>query len=336
MIGYYVHHQGSGHLHRATTLARQATHRGLEVTGLSSLPRPTDWPGAWVRLPRDDEGLLATGPTAHGRLHWVPLGDPGLLARTAAVSAWLAAARPACVVVDVSVEMAVLVRLHGVPVVAVVLPGTRGDPPHRLGLGVADALVAMWPAEASGMLRDVPADVLARVRPVGALSRFAVAAPGVRRPGPPRAVLLAGTGGDDPDETRLERARRNSPGWSWTVLSRARGRWLADPRAALAEADVVITHAGQNALAEVAALRRPAVVVPQERPHDEQRTTARVLALGGWPAVVEHSWPDSGWAERLDRAAALDGRGWSRWCDGGAAERFLAVVESVAVREVSV
>lgn len=37
MIGYYVHHHGSGHLHRARSLAAVL---GRPVTGLSTLPRP--------------------------------------------------------------------------------------------------------------------------------------------------------------------------------------------------------------------------------------------------------------------------------------------------------
>lgn len=330
MIGYYVHHHGSGHLHRATAFAHEVVRRGGQVTGLSSLARPRDWPGEWVQLPRDDDQERPVRPTAHGRLHWVPVGDEGLRDRSAAISAWLATARPDRVVVDVSVEVSLLVRLHGVPVVGVVLPGTRGDDPHRLGLGIADALVAVWPSEATGMVRGLPEDVAARLTPVGGLSRFPVAPPGIRRPGPPRVVLLAGAGGDDLDPDRIARARAQTSGWDWTVLGRRFGTWVDDPRTTIADADVVVTHAGQNAIAEVAALRRPAVVVPQRRPHDEQRTTAEVLRSGGWPVVVEEHWPEDGWAARLEAACRLDGRDWSRWCDGRAAERFRQVVEVVA------
>ena len=83
-------------------------------------------------------------------------------------------------------------------------------------------------------------------------------------------------------------------------------------------------------VAEVAAARRPAVLVPQRRPHDEQAATARVLATGGWPAVVEPALPADGWAERLERCASLDATTWARWCDGGAADRFADVVAGVA------
>lgn len=321
-LGYYVHHVGRGHLHRATALARHlAATGGPEVTGLSSLPRPAEWPGgpeAWVELARDDDGE-PTCPTARGCLHWAPLHHDGLRDRTAAVSAWIARARPTAVVVDVSVEMTLLARLHGVPVVSVVLPGRRDDAPHLLGLEVADALVGFWPPEAHDMLHGVPYELKDRLHCVGALSRFAVVTDAPEpRPGSRRAVVLAGAGGHAPLPPAPD-------GWTWEVLGE--DRWVADPFAALADADVVVTHAGQNALAETAAARRPAVVVAQDRPHDEQRTTAEVLREGPWPAVVLDAWPTD--AEALDKAAVLDGRDWAGWCDGRAVERFAAVVDGV-------
>ena len=101
---------------------------------------------------------------------------------------------------------------------------------------------------------------------------------------------------------------------------------------------MVVTHAGQNAVAEVAAARRPAVIVPEERPFHEQRTTARALAAGDWPVIVERGFPLTGWGPRLERAARLDGALWAGWCDGAAAGRFAALVARVTqsgTREVA-
>jgi hypothetical protein len=142
MIGYYVHHVGAGHLHRATALADVLD---VPVTGLSSLPRPAGWRGPWVSLPRDDHDAAASGVDANGRLHWVPTGDAGLRGRMARLAAWIDETAPSLLVSDVSVEVTLLARLHGVPVLGVVLPGDRGDQAHRLGLDVCDALVGLWP-----------------------------------------------------------------------------------------------------------------------------------------------------------------------------------------------
>jgi hypothetical protein len=323
MIGYYVHHVGAGHLHRATALARVLD---VPVTGLSSLARPSGWRGPWVQLPRDDHDPAPSGVDAHGRLHWVPVGDAGLRGRMARVAAWIDEAAPSLLVSDVSVEVTLLARLHGVRVLGVVLPGDRGDAAHRLGLDVCDALVGLWPEGGPDLATGLTDAQRSRLHPVGALSRFPVADAAERRPGPRRVTVLAGRGGAF-DPALLDAARAQAPDWAWTILGG--DTWVDDPWQAVREADVVLTHAGQNALAEVAAARRPAVVVPQQRPHAEQTTTATVLAEGDWPVVVEPTFPGDGWADRLDRAAALDGSAWARWCDGHAAERFAGVVRSL-------
>ena len=287
MIGYYVHHQGSGHLHRALAVAAELP---VPVTGLSSLPRPAQWAGDWLQLPADDLGAAPEEATAGGHLHWVPLDDEGVRDRAAALSAWIATSRPALLVADVSVEVALLARLHGVRVVSLVMPGSRGDRAHQLGYGVSSALWAAWPPAARDLARDLaPAD-RARLTCVGGVSRFPVRPAGPRRPGPPRVTALLATAADSRGRRRGRRRRAQAPDWEWTVLGRALGTWTSDPYAAICDADVVVTHAGQGAIADVAASRRPAVVIA-DRPYGEQRATAEVLAAGGWPVQVEQTFP---------------------------------------------
>ena len=145
MIGYYIHHQGDGHVTRAATIARRL---GAEpVTGLSPRPRPDGWDGPWITLPRDDVPAVgdATDPTAHGALHWAPLAHAGLRARMAELAAWVRAAAPRLMVVDVSVEVSILIRAMGVPVVVMGMPGERGDAAHQLSYRIAQAIIAPWP-----------------------------------------------------------------------------------------------------------------------------------------------------------------------------------------------
>lgn len=296
------------------------------MTGLSCLPRPKGWVGPWIELDRDDRG--AVDVTARGQLHWAPRGDAGLRNRMAAVSTWINECAPTLMVSDVSVEITLLARLHGIPVVTVVLPGDRGDPTHVLGYRLSDRLVAMWPSTAREMVTGLPKDVAERIQTMGGLSRFAVAEPAPRRDGGARVTVLTGTGGCSLTEADLASARRQTPEWSWTVLAPSPlGCWSNDPRSALVDADVVVTHAGQNAIAEVAAARRPAVVMPEARPHDEQTSTARALEGHAWPVTVRTSWAGGGWADTLGEASQHDGRSWAQWCDGEAAQRFVGVLQ---------
>src|SRR5690606_4887551 len=84
----------------------------------------------------------------------------------------------------------------------------------------------------------------------------------------------------------LARAQAQTPGWRWSALGGRSERWVDDPMAEIARAEVVVSHAGLGALADVALARRPAVVIPAERPHLEQVSTAEVLRGDDWPAVV--------------------------------------------------
>ena len=83
-------------------------------------------------------------------------------------------------------------------------------------------------------------------------------------------------------------------------------------------------------VAEIAAARRPAVLIPQLRPFAEQHETARAvgeagiaLTLPAWPAA--DAWPDI-----LAAATHRDGTQWDRWSDGGGAARAAAVIGAVA------
>ena len=323
MIGYYVHHQGRGHVHRAQALAAALDEC---VTVLSSVPRPSDWRGPWVLLPRDDNQRAPADVTAGGQLHWVPAGDPGLRARSAAVSAWLESARPRLVIVDVSVEVALLVRLHGVPVVSVLLPGRRTDPAHLLGLRASSVLVTFFPLPARQLVPGLPDDIARRVVSLGAVSRF----PNVpaREPvggGPRHVLVLLGQGGGSMAPDDATALRSLAPDWGWTVAG-GPDSWVADVSSALRACDVVVTNAGESALADVAAHRRPAIVVPAARPYDEQAITASALGAADCPAIVLPRFPDAGWPDLLDRAAALDGSRWQGWCDGLAQHRFAAMI----------
>jgi hypothetical protein len=98
----------------------------------------------------------------------------------------------------------------------------------------------------------------------------------------------------------------------------------------LSWADVVVTHGGQNAVAEVAAARRPAVIIAESRPHAEQAETARALADAGL-AVGLQGWPEHGrWPGLLESAHAIGGAGWGRWVSGNAAADAAAFLDTMA------
>ncbi|ROS26068.1 glycosyltransferase [Cellulomonas sp. PhB150] len=332
-VAWYVHHHGSGH---ATRLRAIAAHLDEPVVALGSMDRPPELPDhvAWVRLERDDEqepGLAPPAeldPTVGGLLHWAPLGHQGHRRRLARLAEELTHHAAGALVVDTSVEVALLGRLLGVPTVVVTQPGRRDDAAHALGFAAATRIIAPWPER---LLRpDHLAPVQESVVFTGGISRFEGCQPDPPRPG--SVLVLAGGGGAAVGAGDLARAQEASPDRTWKLagtLGDASGAWSADPWPDLSSAEVVVTWAGQNAIADVAAASARAVVVPQSRPFDEQHTTARALRDARL-AVVQPAWPEpERWAEVLDEADRLT-PSWEQWEVDGAARRAAAVVHAVA------
>jgi hypothetical protein len=330
-IGWYVHHQGLGHLQRLRAIA---PHLDAVVRCFSSLPAPAPLPTnvRWTQIPRDDDrpaGFDAehADPTVRGLLHWAPRRHDGHRERFAAIVAAVAAAPVDAFVVDVSAEVTLLVRLLGIPTVIITQPGARHDDAHALAFRAADAIIAPWP---EALLRP------AHLRPhadrivfTGGISRFDGRATDdhIRRSSD--VVVLGGRGGSAVTDEHIDQARR-ATGVAWRVLGATPGAaWVDDPWPVLRAAGAVVSWTGQNAVADVAAAGAPAVFIPQARPFGEQEQTAAALATAG-VAVVEPGWPAATEWPRVLRAVQNLGGDWSRWEVAGAAARAADAIESVA------
>jgi hypothetical protein len=303
-IGIYVHHHGGGHAARAGAIGRALGERGAAVTYLSSLPADVLGPGECVRLPLDTDRGTDPGETPR-ELHFAPLGSPGLASRMAAIAGWIERRRPDLLLVDVSVEVALLARLCGVPFAYLRQSGERDDPPHRLAYGWAAGLLAPYPEWLEPT--DTPATIRERSGHVGAVTRF----DGSARPtagGRPRRALVLGECG--PLTTEIADAARG-----WEVLG---------PRQVdldlLARSAVVVAPAGANTVAEAAFARCGLVCMPQPRPFAEQTARGNDLERHGAAVVLNEPPEQHRWPILLD--GARDRRGaLERWADGEGADR---------------
>ena len=338
MIGYYAHHHGAGHVQRATAVARQLDGK---ATVLSSANAVAGIP--WVRLGRDD--VPSPGPeddvSANGRMHWAPLRHTGLRARSLDLARWLGNPAVDLLVSDVSVEVLAQARLMSVPTVAVAMRGDRLDAPHELGYDLATHIVALWPEATQ---HPWPRRWLERTTWVGPISRHdGRIVTTTRCPLGGRCVLLLlGRGGDVMRPADLMEAAA-VPDTHWHVAGDLTDRrpherptaldlvgWVEDPWTLLCQADVVVATAGNNAIADAAAARRPLVAVPQPRPFREQERHAEVLRSHGL-AEMAVPWPDRRqWPAVLERAQALGGDGWSRYHAGDGARRMASALQEFA------
>ena len=319
-IGIYVHHHGGGHAARAGAIGRALAGRGAVVSYLSSLPAERLGPGESVVLPLDTDRGTDPGATPE-ELHFAPLGSAGLAARMAAIAGWIERRRPHLLLVDVSVEVAMLARLCGVPFAYLRQTGERDDPPHRLAYRWAAGLLAPFPEslEPAG----TPAAIRERSGHVGQITRF----DGAERPGRgarPRRALVLGECGP----------------LTATIAAAARGWEVLGPRPVdldlLARCAVVVAPGGANAVAEAAFARCGLVCMPQPRPFAEQVARGEDLERAGAAVVLAEPPEPARWPALLEEARARGGE-LERWADGEGAGRAadyliaLARAESVPV-----
>lgn len=326
MIGYYVHHQGRGHCSRATAIAGRID---TDVVALTSASLSDPAFSEVITLDRDDADPEPREVDVHGLLHWAPRHDRGLRTRMAQLAEFVAERTPAAVVVDVSVEVTLFLRLLGVPVIVTAQPGVRDDLPHQLAYRAADAIIAPWPAELyqPDWLREhLPKTVF-----TGGISRFDGRLPVSHPTFATDILVLTGAGGERGVPHPAATLADELPGRTVVGLGPAFGTWVDDPWPFLCSAGVTVIGAGQGSVADAAAAGRPAVVIPEDRPFAEQRATGNTLARSEL-ALVTSSWPDTEtWRSILDHAGDSS-PAWSRWHTAGAAERAARAIEAVAHR----
>lgn len=333
MIGYYAHHHGVGHITRSDAIARTMTE---PMTVLSSRPRPsTHAASEWITLPLDiddsSEVTAAQDTTADGVLHWAPHDVDGLTDRMAIIAEWVARERPRAVVVDVSVEVAMFLRLMGVRVIVMAVPGEREDRIHDLAYRAATHIVAPWSREVYDPVWLHPyAD---KTTYAGSISRFA-GRERVSGTTDPTVVVLGAAGGTSLTRDLVDSWSAVDGRFAFRALGVAGGEWIDDVWPVLCSAVVVVTHAGQNAIADVAASGAPAIVVPQTRPFGEQSATATALARGSY-AHVSDGWPSvARWHAAVDRAVGIGGHRWSALHTDGAPGRAARAIEESAIGTV--
>jgi len=338
VIGWYVHHHGSGHEVRACTVVPLLAD---EVVCFSS--RPLDIPTASVRrLPLDVEppttAWHAAQPTPTA-LHYAPLGVAGLRRRMGMMAAWMAESDPAAMVVDVSVEVTLLARLLSIPSIVVRQHGRRTDPPHRTAVDAASLLLAPYPE----WLEEpwVPDAMRDRTVYTGGFSRFdhrdadrdaARSALGLDAD-VQMVVVLPGQGGRVGWPVHEAAAATGS--WQWVVLGDMPAGphvttpgWVEDPWPWLAAADVIVSHGGHNAIMESIGSGRPVIIVPQDRPFDEQRHKAHLLAAHD-VCLVRETWPRAAaWPALLDRAVDHGAPRAADLVDGKGAHRAADAIQS--------
>lgn len=341
-IGYYVHHHGHGHWRRAQAIA-ECLNCPVTLIGsaLPALPAPLQ------RLDLPGDTAPGMQVEAFATLHYAPLAVDGLRERMAVLAQWLHAHWPCVLVVDVSVEIALLARLLGVPTVYIRQHGQRDDPAHLQAYACATALLAPWPALMECLVSDTGgacAAIVQRTRYSGWLSRYPQGRQAPAEVG--RVLIIIGQGGTAVDAQALLDLAQACPDYRFRVAGLPAGALvgssgasagnllnlgqLPEPLDELCRAEVVIGSAGDGVVSEAARLGCRYIAIAESRPFDEQLQQARrlqalglAIGLAGWPPAAQ-------WPLLLEQARALDPQQWQR---GGAmadsAAKAAQIIETV-------
>lgn len=271
-------------------------------------------------------------------LHYAPLGVDGLRERMGLLADWFRASWPCLLVVDVSVEVATLARLHGVPTVYLRMHGERSDTPHRMAYAMATRLLAPYPAAMESLA--TPRELIDKTDYAGWISRFSRHDYGPGESG--RVLVINGRGGTAFSRAGIEALAHACPEKRFRVAGELLDDestvacnvdylgLLEDPKEEMCRAQIVIGSAGDSLVSECAALGRPFIAIAEDRPYDEQRVQVRRLNELG-VAIGLEAWPDgAAWPALLKSAEALPREQWQAMADSEAAVQAARYIEEAA------
>lgn len=157
-IGYYAHHHGSGHCRQADKLAALLPlELQQQLTVFTSLSADayrfvTITEAQIVRLSAEDErpdNVLAGRAGQYWQpssLHYSPVGNTNIQTRSWQILDTIRQRQIDLMIIDVSVEVAMLCRVASVPYLYVRLAGIRDDTPHVNAFTGALGLLAPYPS----------------------------------------------------------------------------------------------------------------------------------------------------------------------------------------------
>jgi UDP-N-acetylglucosamine:LPS N-acetylglucosamine transferase len=298
-IAFYIHHHGSGHLMRSLSIAAHLDDCKITFLG-SDLDRYRSIIPEHVQLillPADtksDKDHWSAERNVAG-LHYAPLSVAGQTIRVAMLSNFFKENPQLLLVVDVSVEVAMLATLCGVPTVVVRQHGKRDDLPHILAYKNAISLLAPYgrnlqPKEEEWLSRKTFFS--------GGFSRFNVQTDRENKDGRQVAVLV-GSGGTSIDKKFIYHLLGQCINWHFHLVGDIEGinkddaalnltvyNHVQDPLAILSECSVVIGNAGHNTVMEIASLNKRMILIPENRPFQEQIVKAQLLEKLNFARVI--------------------------------------------------
>ena len=323
-LGYYAHHHGSGHCRQIDKLAALLpTEARQQLTVFTSVTSDAYMFAAIdeaqvVRLPAEDEradDVLAGRAGQYWQpasLHYSPVGNSDIQQRSHKILDTIYQRHIDLMIIDVSVEVAMLCRAASVPYLYVRLPGIRDDEPHLNAFAGALALVAPYPRRLESTktsewisqktlyldfinteqrdaqtYRDFIKDLMQLITDKKALSLMLN---DKDKNTPTIVTVIKGYGGHQAIDAKLPELRQLLP-YAFIIslgpIDEDK-RHYVDIAAEVSNvtpfieySDYLLMACGLNAVAQAYDYATPLVVLPDDRPHQEQEVMAEALIAQG-------------------------------------------------------
>ena len=323
-LGYYAHHHGSGHCRQIDKLAALLpTEARQQLTVFTSVTSDAYMFAAIdeaqvVRLPAEDEradDVLAGRAGQYWQpasLHYSPVGNSDIQQRSHKILDTIYQRRIDLMIIDVSVEVAMLCRAASVPYLYVRLPGLRDDEPHLNAFAGALALLAPYPRTLESTktpewisqktlyldfintqqknaqtYQDFIKDLMQLITDKKALSLMLN---DKDKDTPTIVTVIKGYGGHQAIDATLPELRQLLP-YAFIIslgpIDEDKRHYVdiavdvSDVTPFIEHSDYLLMACGLNAVAQAYDYATPLVVLPDDRPHQEQEVMAEALIIQG-------------------------------------------------------
>jgi len=313
-IAFYIHHHGSGHFMRSLAIATALKHDKIVFMG-SDLNRYRDNMPENIQvlhLPMDTPLSTDSKFTKGSQIdcfHYAPLQVIGVTERAAMMTKLFLENNPLLLIVDVSVEVALLARLCGVPTVIIRQHGKRNDLPHKLAYQCAELLIAPFGKELETS-EDV--EVLSKTFYSGGFSRYSKNQIQIRAFNDQIAILI-GKGGSSINMKTITHIAQQCPDLYFHILGEVTIEQKEHPlnitfhgltdnvNEIMSRCALVIGNLGHNSVMEIATLNKLYIGIPETRPFDEQIDKAQAISgIDGFEVVLADDILKTNWKTLID------------------------------------
>ncbi len=343
-IGFFCHHQGRGHIQRATLIINQlpndipVTVFCADTAAFGELPEHVTLVAieSLFEINHNQPQAFEVAQPTPSVFHNVPMGWPSITRSVAIITEWFAHANPALFVVDVSAEIAQLCRISSVAAVHIRQHGDRSDPAHQAAYESCIGLLAPydqalehestadWVIKKTHYMGGQQTERLTRDISLIADSTDSQDERLKQKLGidPQARVIsvISGSGGSGANYAALTLAARALPDYEFHLLgpicreghetdcaNLVNHGWVDNPQDFIRISKLVIASAGNSTVHEILSLAKPYLCIPEWRYFDEQRFKAQALDQAG-AAVWLESYPGSPaqWRAAIARALKVD------------------------------